>query len=288
VAYHAYYPFGEEATAFNQDTERMKFTGHERDLASPNGAGDDLDYMHARHESPVTGRFLSVDPKGRLTSLKDPLRWNRYSYVSNNPLRLIDPNGKEQITFTITTAIQAPMISAPILGFPPIRYYAGGLKTFQRFTVETDPSRSAKPVLPGSQKAIGETHRVDSSGTPTGERATASSDGLGLFSGRNSQGDPLVLATGVSANPLHEGAPPITYGLLIAPNQAGTSLSLTGTFGGYPTLTVTATNSSGQSMIYQFDENTTAFKQFSLLPGVGDQDLNQQCTFGSGCQSAPK
>jgi hypothetical protein len=37
VAYHAYYPFGEEATAFNQDTEPMKFTGHERDLASPNG-----------------------------------------------------------------------------------------------------------------------------------------------------------------------------------------------------------------------------------------------------------
>jgi hypothetical protein len=34
AAYHVYYPFGEEATAFNQDTQRMKFTGHERDLAS--------------------------------------------------------------------------------------------------------------------------------------------------------------------------------------------------------------------------------------------------------------
>ena len=27
VAYHVYYPFGEEATAFNLDSERMKFTG---------------------------------------------------------------------------------------------------------------------------------------------------------------------------------------------------------------------------------------------------------------------
>ncbi|HEX3554177.1 MAG TPA: hypothetical protein VIA62_13205, partial [Thermoanaerobaculia bacterium] len=36
--YHVYYPFGEEASAFNQDAERMKFTGHERDLASPAGA----------------------------------------------------------------------------------------------------------------------------------------------------------------------------------------------------------------------------------------------------------
>ena len=49
AGYHVYYPFGEEATAFNQDAERMKFTGHERDLASLGGAGDDLDYMHARH-----------------------------------------------------------------------------------------------------------------------------------------------------------------------------------------------------------------------------------------------
>jgi hypothetical protein len=47
-AYHLYYPYGEELTAFDQDTGRMKFTGHERDLANPGGAGDDLDYMHAR------------------------------------------------------------------------------------------------------------------------------------------------------------------------------------------------------------------------------------------------
>jgi hypothetical protein len=54
-AYHAYYPYGEEATAFNQDTERMKFTGHERDLNSLAGPADDLDYMHARYCSPPHG-----------------------------------------------------------------------------------------------------------------------------------------------------------------------------------------------------------------------------------------
>jgi hypothetical protein len=57
AAYHVYYPYGEEATAFNQDTVREKFTGHERDLGNPGGAGDDLDYMHARFCSPLTGRF---------------------------------------------------------------------------------------------------------------------------------------------------------------------------------------------------------------------------------------
>jgi RHS repeat-associated protein len=97
VAYHLYYPFGEEATAFNQDTERMKFTGHERDLASPSGPGDDLDYMHARHESPVTGRFLSVDAKE--AKLEVPQSWDRYGYALGNPLRYLDPDGLSPMDF---------------------------------------------------------------------------------------------------------------------------------------------------------------------------------------------
>lgn len=92
-AYHAYYPFGEEATAFDQDGERMKFTGHERDLGSPAGAGDDLDYMHARYYSPVTGRFLSFDTG--VTKPSRPQIWNRYAYVANNPLAYIDSEGLE-------------------------------------------------------------------------------------------------------------------------------------------------------------------------------------------------
>jgi RHS repeat-associated protein len=93
VAYHAYYPYGEEATAFNQDTERLKFTGHERDLASPAGAGDDLDYMHARHYSPTAGRFLVVDALDGAPG--NPQTWNRYAYVRDNPLMHNDPDGHE-------------------------------------------------------------------------------------------------------------------------------------------------------------------------------------------------
>ncbi len=107
VAYHVYYPFGEEATPFNQDAERMKFTGHERDLASAAGAGDDLDYMHARHESPVTGRFLVADQDGFLSLqfgddqerarfkgfIVEPQVWNLYVYAIGNPLKYTDQNG---------------------------------------------------------------------------------------------------------------------------------------------------------------------------------------------------
>ena len=77
----------------------MKFTGHERDLANPGGPGDDLDYMHARHESPVTGRFLSVDPEVDLEeTLRLPQKWNRYSYARENPLKFNDPTGNEENT----------------------------------------------------------------------------------------------------------------------------------------------------------------------------------------------
>jgi RHS repeat-associated protein len=93
AAYHVYYPFGEEATAFNQDSERMKFTGHERDLASAVGAGDDLDYMHARHCSPLTGRFLGTDiAQGKPGK---PQSWNRYAYTQGNPIKFVDLDGAE-------------------------------------------------------------------------------------------------------------------------------------------------------------------------------------------------
>ena len=93
-AYHVYYPYGEEATAFNQDTVREKFTGHERDLGNPAGAGDDLDYMHARFCSPLTGRFSSVDPSRESVVPTKPLSWNRYSYAVDNPVKFVDPDGR--------------------------------------------------------------------------------------------------------------------------------------------------------------------------------------------------
>jgi hypothetical protein len=41
------------------------------------------------------GRFLSVDPNLDIKrSLPEPQRWNRYSYVVNNPVNRIDPDGR--------------------------------------------------------------------------------------------------------------------------------------------------------------------------------------------------
>jgi len=103
TAYHVYYPYGQEATAIAQDTvERLKFTGHERDLANTASDQDDLDYMHAREASPLTGRFLSGDPLLQVGRAKGkPQLWNRYSYALNNPLVFVDPTG-EDVSIALT------------------------------------------------------------------------------------------------------------------------------------------------------------------------------------------
>ena len=90
---HVYYPFGEEITSPDQNAERMKFTGHERDVGGA-GREDDLDYMYARYCSPETGRFLSVDPK-RIGKPVAGQSWNRYAYTEGNPLKYVDPDGED-------------------------------------------------------------------------------------------------------------------------------------------------------------------------------------------------
>lgn len=90
ISAHKYLPFGDEITDPSQDTERLKFTGHERDAST-------LDYMHARYYFPKWGRFLSVDPTWSSADLSRPQSWNRYSYVMNNPVNMTDPDGKVPI-----------------------------------------------------------------------------------------------------------------------------------------------------------------------------------------------
>jgi RHS repeat-associated protein len=91
ISRHDYLPFGQEVTGSYQDTERLKFTRHERDESN-------LDYMHARYYSSGTGRFLSADPYLDIgKALYDPQTWNRFSYVRNNPLNRIDPDGRADI-----------------------------------------------------------------------------------------------------------------------------------------------------------------------------------------------
>ncbi len=77
-----------------QREQTLRYTSHERDLGDENDATDDLDYMHARHCSPVLGRFMGIDP---INSAKPgaPQTWNRYAYVRNSPVNYVDPDGRK-------------------------------------------------------------------------------------------------------------------------------------------------------------------------------------------------
>lgn len=95
ISRHDYHPFGEEVwTAhrtqglnYTADSVRKKFTGYERDGESG------LEFAQARYYSSRLGRFTSVDPTMESISGTTPQTWNRYIYVTNNPLRYTDPLG---------------------------------------------------------------------------------------------------------------------------------------------------------------------------------------------------
>jgi RHS repeat-associated protein len=100
LAYHAYWPYGREASLPTQDGMRHKFTGHERDAYNATSTADDLDYMHARFSSPLTGRFHATDVLP--ARLRSPQSWNRYAYVEGNPVAFIDPDGLGKVEAVIT------------------------------------------------------------------------------------------------------------------------------------------------------------------------------------------
>jgi RHS repeat-associated protein len=97
---HDFLPYGEECTtspcnANPVGTNTRKFTGKERDAESG------LDYFGARYYRSGIGRFVSVDPViSAKRAVFDPQLWQRYSYVHNRPLQLVDPDGREAMLYT--------------------------------------------------------------------------------------------------------------------------------------------------------------------------------------------
>jgi RHS repeat-associated protein len=75
---YSYDAFGAPTHSPGSSTQPFQFTGQQTDSDSG------LQYLRARYYDPGTGRFLSKDPL--------PID-NRYSYVSNNPITMVDPLG---------------------------------------------------------------------------------------------------------------------------------------------------------------------------------------------------
>ncbi len=84
-----YFPYGEtRIDDHDEDYQNdYQFTGKERDDETG------LSYYEARYYHSNIGRFLSRDTwEG---DLQDPQSLNKYSYVQNNPLKYVDPDGEK-------------------------------------------------------------------------------------------------------------------------------------------------------------------------------------------------
>jgi RHS repeat-associated protein len=85
LAQRGHFSFG-ESWYENGTATKFKFTTYERDAESGN------DYAMARYDVNRLGRFASPDPLSGSTA--NPQSLNRYPYVANDPVNLVDPSGR--------------------------------------------------------------------------------------------------------------------------------------------------------------------------------------------------
>jgi RHS repeat-associated protein len=90
----AYAPFGEPYAQLSGSNGDLSFAGGNKDTLWL-----EYDFLYRQYE-PKQSRWISPDPAG--VSAADPTNpqsWNRYAYVLNNPLSLIDPTGLDCMSY---------------------------------------------------------------------------------------------------------------------------------------------------------------------------------------------
>ncbi len=131
-----YHPYGE--TSIEEGVEESySYTGKEQDSTG-------LYYYIGRYYDPSIGRFLSRD--SRFGQIECPQSLNRYTYVLNNPLKYIDPNGwGEKISYMKedTTSKRKPTIPELLMGLS----FAAGLLGAMLFLPGFGPMLTAVGAL---------------------------------------------------------------------------------------------------------------------------------------------
>jgi len=86
----AYDPYGVPYAQLSGGNGELSFTGQNKDTAWLN-----YDFIDRQYD-PTQGRWLSPDRAGlAAVDPASPQSWNRYAYVMNNPLALVDPFGDD-------------------------------------------------------------------------------------------------------------------------------------------------------------------------------------------------
>jgi RHS repeat-associated protein len=172
---HDYHPFGEEiatsqrttGVGYADDMVRKQFTGYERDKET------ELDYARARMFGYSTGRFTSPDPLAASAKAGIPQSWNRYTYVLNNPLVLVDRTGKKWGYYDDEN------------GKRHFHYFSGnagkfGGHTYSNYTgprVLTNTNGGTVRLLDGGRYRVLRPLQTAASSTPRANRATQTNSG---------------------------------------------------------------------------------------------------------------
>ncbi|MDO6433174.1 SpvB/TcaC N-terminal domain-containing protein [Flavitalea sp. BT771] len=131
LSYEEYHPFGTTAyqaysAAIRTAARRYRYTGMERDEESG------LSYHAARYYLPWLGRWLSADP----IAIGDGI--NVYRYAKNNPVRLVDTDGRQSTPTAAPASISQPMVPPPPK-MPPHTHKSSPKKTPPPVTNATPP-----------------------------------------------------------------------------------------------------------------------------------------------------
>jgi RHS repeat-associated protein len=214
VEQHEYLPFGEELCgsspcAATVPGQPNRFTGKERDGETGQ------DYFGARYYQSRLGRFTGVDPRmGIAEALLDPQKWGRYAYSLNNPLRYLDPDGREEITIQINSFIPDPYVTTPwpMKGDDRDLYENGSFRTRQTVVIETDKQKSANGLVSATPET-GDSLGFGGQGIRTSGKA--STEGMIVTVGRAESGEVQISARGSVSYP-NLPAAPIRYDLNVS------------------------------------------------------------------------
>ena len=128
-------PYGETHT--NQgsvDFDQRRFTGQIQDPETG------LYFYNARYYNPALGRFISPDPI--VPEAGNPQALNRYTYVDNNPVILIDPSGH---FFSSERQPPGPTVGVLTAGPSPSLWGLMGRSGGDRVRSHEDPSGDRSP-----------------------------------------------------------------------------------------------------------------------------------------------
>ena len=114
-----FHPYGDEITSTANDRE--KFATYTRDSYTG------LDYADQRYYASSYGRFNTPDPDGGSANPSKPGSWNRFAYVSGDPVNLRDGRGLEEDDCSLDYEEDGTIDQGCCL---PTAYWSGGEEDF--------------------------------------------------------------------------------------------------------------------------------------------------------------